>query len=290
MRVIRDIAAVRAAVSDARSAGRSVALVPTMGAFHTGHEALMRAAAESSDVVVVSLFVNPTQFDRPDDLAAYPRVEDEDAAVAARAGAEILFSPGVADMYPDGFATTVSVSGVSEPLEGAHRPGHFAGVATVVAKLLNIVGPDVAWFGAKDAQQLLVVRRLVADLDLPVRIAALDTVREPDGLAMSSRNRRLSPADRKRARALPEALSAARRAVVAGERDPASIRQAALEAAGSRVDFEYLAVVDPATLAPAVRIDGAVLIAAAAVVGPVRLIDNVLADPPHPPSAPEETH
>ncbi len=292
MRVARTIAAVRAEVAGARAAGQTVALVPTMGAFHAGHEALMAAARESSDLVVVSLFVNPTQFDRPADLADYPRVEDEDAVTAERAGADVLFAPAVEAMYPPGFATMISVSGISEVLEGAHRPGHFAGVTTVVAKLLNIVTPDVAWFGAKDAQQLLVVRRLVADLDLPVRIEALDTVREPDGLALSSRNRRLSPDDRERARALPEALAAAADAVRRGERDPGAVEARARAACASRVRLEYMAVVDPYTLAPPARIEGPVLVAAAAHVGSVRLIDNLLVAPsaasPLPVPPPEE--
>lgn len=280
MRSLRTIPEVRAEVAAARAHGSTVALVPTMGAFHAGHEALMRAARESSGLVVVSLFVNPTQFDHAADLAAYPRVEEEDAATAERAGADVLFAPTVEEMYPAGYATTVSVSGISGVLEGAHRPGHFAGVTTVVAKLLNIVMPDVAWFGAKDAQQLLVVRRLIADLDLPVRIEALDTVRDPDGLALSSRNRRLSPDGRERARALPEALAAAADAVRAGERDPDVVARRGRQVSAGRIELEYLAVVDPDTLAPPTRIEDEVLVAAAAHVGSVRLIDNVRVFPP----------
>ena len=293
MRIVRTIPEVRAAVAQARAGGRRVALVPTMGAFHAGHEALMRAAGDAGDLVVVSLFVNPTQFDQAADLASYPRVEDEDAVTAGRAGAHVLFAPSVEEMYPAGFATTVSVSGISEVLEGAHRPGHFTGVSTVVTKLLSIVVPDVAWFGAKDAKQLLVVPRLVADLDLPVRIEALDTVREPDGLALSSRNRRLTPAERERARALPEALAAAADAVRRGERDPGAVAAEARAASADLIRLEYLAVVDPETLATPARIEGEVLIAAAAHVGSTRLIDNVRAAPPprHPAyaSAREET-
>ena len=285
MRVVRTIREVRAEVAQARAAGRTIALVPTMGAFHAGHEALMRAAGDASDLVVVSLFVNPTQFDQAADLAAYPRLEDEDAVTAERAGAHVLFAPSVEEMYPAGFATTVSVSGISEVLEGEHRPGHFTGVSTVVTKLLNIVAPDVAWFGAKDAQQLLVVRRLVDDLDLPVGIEALDTVREPDGLALSSRNRRLSPAERARARALPEALAAAADSVRGGERDPAAIVKLAGAACADRIRLEYLAVVEPGTLATPASIEGEVLIAAAAHVGSTRLIDNVRAAPPARPPA-----
>ena len=256
-----------------------------MGAFHAGHEALMRAARESADYVVVSLFVNPTQFDRASDLAAYPRVEDDDARIAEDAGADLLFAPSVQEMYPAGFATSVTVAGISEVLEGAHRPGHFAGVTTVVCKLLNIVAPDVAWFGRKDAQQLLVVRRLVADLDLPVRIADLGTVREADGLALSSRNRRLSADERRRALAVPRALAAVVAVIEAGGDDPAEAQAAGLAAAGD-VGIEYLAVVDPETLSVPARIDGPVLVAVAAHAGAVRLIDNRLAVPPASPASP----
>ena len=276
MKLVRTIAGVRREVAAARATGRSVALVPTMGAFHAGHTALMEAAHASCDVVVVSLFVNPTQFDQSDDLVAYPRGEDDDARIAERAGVDILFAPPVDEIYPAGFATTVSVAGISEVLEGARRPGHFAGVATVVCKLLNIVSPDIAWFGAKDAQQLLVVRRLVADLDLPVTIAALPTVRDADGLALSSRNRRLSPPERRRALAVPRSLAAAARAIEAGEDDPRRVCDIGRRATGADLEIEYFAVVDPDTLAPPARISAPVLLAVAARVGAVRLIDNVL--------------
>ena len=285
MKLVRTVEEMRRHVATARAAGRSVALVPTMGAFHAGHEALMRAAAESCDTGVVSLFVNPTQFDQPADLAAYPRVEDDDARIAERAGADVLFAPSVEEMYPAGFSTTVSVRGISEVLEGAHRPGHFAGVTTVVCKLLNIVAPDVAWFGRKDAQQLLVVRRLVADLDLPVQIAALPTVREADGLALSSRNRRLSSDERRRASAVPRALAAAAAAIEGGDDEPASVERAGRRAAGTDVEIEYLAVVDPDTLRVPDSIAGPVLVAVAARVGAVRLIDNRLVIPDRPASS-----
>ena len=191
----------RAWLGNARAEGGTVGLVPTMGAFHAGHHSLMRAARAEQDAVVVSLFVNPAQFNDTGDLAAYPRTEANDAAEAAELGVDVLFAPPVSEIYPEGFATTVSVAGLSEVLEGAERgPGHFAGVCTVVNKLLNIVGPDVAYFGQKDAQQVAVVKRMVRDLDMPVRIEVLPTVREPDGLALSSRNVRLSPS-RPRARA-----------------------------------------------------------------------------------------
>ena len=293
MRLVRTVEEVRRHVGAVRADRRGVALVPTMGAFHAGHEALMRAAREPGHFVVVSLFVNPAQFDQASDLAAYPRVEEDDARIAERAGADLLFAPPVPEIYPAGFSTSVSVRGISEVLEGAHRPGHFAGVTTVVCKLLNIVAPDVAWFGRKDAQQLLVVRRMAADLDLPVRIASIATVREADGLALSSRNRRLSADERRRALAVPRALAAAAAAIEAGDDDPARVAGAGRRAAGADVDIEYLAVVDPETLAAPARIAGPVLIAIAARSGAVRLIDNRLVVPAHfapsPPSTVQET-
>jgi pantoate--beta-alanine ligase len=277
MRTVRTIAAVRAAVADARRAGRSVGLVPTMGAFHAGHEALMRAARERCDLVVVSLFVNPAQFEEPSDLDAYPRAEGSDAAIAARLGVDVLFAPRVAEIYPAGFATRVTVEGVAEVLEGAERgPGHFAGVCTVVNKLLNIVGPDVAYFGQKDAQQVAVVKRMVRDLDIPSKIEVLPTVREPDGLALSSRNVRLSPEDREQALSLSRALFAARDAVAAGERDVERVRAIAL---AQLRDPEYLAIVDPISFSPLTTIAAPALVAVAAHVGPVRLIDNIVLEP-----------
>ncbi len=200
-----------------------------MGAFHAGHHALMRAAREACDEVVVSLFVNPAQFDEASDLAAYPRTLERDAAEAAALGVDVLFAPAVEEVYPPGFATSVRVEGLSDVLEGAERgPGHFAGVCTVVAKLLNVVAPDVAYFGQKDAQQVAVLRRMVADLDLPVALEIVPTVREPDGLAMSSRNVRLDAGERERAIALSRALRAAGDALGEGERDaaPAARRRA----------------------------------------------------------------
>jgi pantoate--beta-alanine ligase len=276
MRTLRAIADVRAAGREARAAGRSVGLVPTMGAFHAGHVALMRAAREACDLVVVSLFVNPAQFDDPADLAAYPRSEESDAAMARELGVDVLWAPGAEEMYPDGFATTVTVGGLGEVLEGVSRgPGHFAGVCTVVAKLFNAVEPDVAYFGQKDAQQVAVLRRMVRDLDLGLRIEVVPTVREPDGLALSSRNVHLKGSDRARAVRLSRALGAARSAVAGGERDAERIRAAALAALGD-VEPEYLAVVDPDTLEPLSTVNGRVLVAVAARVGPTRLIDNTL--------------
>jgi pantoate--beta-alanine ligase len=281
VRTVRTIAEVRTLVAAARRGGRSVGLVPTMGAFHAGHEALMRAAGERCDHVVVSLFVNPAQFDEAADLAAYPRSEAADAEIAERLGVDVLFAPPPEEIYPDGFATQVTVAGLSTVLEGAERgPGHFAGVCTVVCKLLNIVAPDIAFFGQKDAQQVVVVRRMVRDLDLPVELHVIPTVRDVDGLALSSRNARLGADDRRRALALHRGLDAARALAAAGEHDAAILRAAAadaLQAAG--VEPDYLALVDPDTLRPVERVDRRVLFAVAARVGPARLIDNVLIDP-----------
>jgi len=279
MRTIRTIAEMRAWLGNVRAEGRSVGLVPTMGAFHAGHHSLMQAAREEQDSVVVSLFVNPAQFNDTHDLAAYPRTEANDAAEAADLGVDVLFAPPVSEIYPDGFATTVQVTGLSEVFEGAERgPGHFAGVCTVVNKLFNIVGPDVAYFGQKDAQQVAVVKRMVRDLDMTVKIEVMPTVREPDGLALSSRNVRLSPADRARALGLSRVLNAAAAVVAAGERDADAIRAAALAEIGD-VDAEYLAIVDPLTFAPLRTVSARTLVAIAAQVGPVRLIDNIVLEP-----------
>jgi len=271
-------AEMRAHTAAARAAGRSVALVPTMGAFHAGHHALMRAARAACDEVVVSLFVNPAQFDEATDLAAYPRTEARDAAEAEALGVDVLFAPPVEEVYPPGFATTVRVEGLSDVLEGAERgPGHFAGVCTVVAKLLNVVAPDVAFFGQKDAQQVAVLRRMVADLDLPVALEVVPTVREPDGLALSSRNVHLQPAQRERAVALSRALRTAQEAIERGERDAGRLREAARAAmAAHGVEPEYLALVDPDSFQPVDTIDGRVVVAVAARVGHTRLIDNAL--------------
>jgi pantoate--beta-alanine ligase len=280
VRTLRTVAEVRAHVASARAAGRSVGLVPTMGAFHDGHVALMRAALERCDEVVVSLFVNPAQFGEAADLDGYPRAEAADAAVAEELGVGALFAPTVAEMYPDGFATTVTVRGLGDVLEGAERgPGHFAGVCTVVCKLFTIVAPDVAFFGQKDAQQVIVVRRMARDLNLPVRIETIATVREPDGLALSSRNARLGPADRERATALHAGLEAARAALRDGERDPRAVEAAGAAAmAAAGVAPEYFALVDPDTLEPVQPGAERVLVVVAARVGPARLIDNLPLD------------
>jgi pantoate--beta-alanine ligase len=248
-----------------------------MGAFHEGHLSLMRRARDACDVVVVSLFVNPAQFNEATDLDVYPRDEDRDSGSARDAGVDYLFVPEVAEVYPHGFATSVAVRGLTEGLEGAQRGhGHFDGVTTVVSKLLNMVGPDVAYFGQKDAQQATVVRRLVRDLNFPVRIEVCPTVRDDDGLALSSRNVLLSADERTQATALHRALRAVQAAVAAGERDPEAAAAAGhAELAAARVRADYLAIVAADTMEPVASIDGDVLVAVAARVGSVRLIDNV---------------
>jgi pantoate--beta-alanine ligase len=278
MRTVRTVAELREALRGARREERVIGLVPTMGALHEGHLSLVRHARATCDVVVVSLFVNPAQFNEASDLAAYPRDEERDAALVAEIGADLLFAPAPDEVYPPGFATTVHVSGLTETLEGEHRGvSHFDGVATVVTKLLNMVGPDVAFFGQKDAQQALVIRTLVRDLDLPVRIEVRPTVREPDGLALSSRNVHLRGADRERALALRDALAAAEGSLAAGERDADVLRAAALAAMrGHGVEPDYLALVRPDDLSPVSRVEGEVLVAVAASVGPTRLIDNTI--------------
>ena len=277
MRTVRTVADLRAALAEPRRAGGRIGLVPTMGALHDGHISLIDRARCSCDVVVVTLFVNPSQFDEADDLAAYPRDEAGDALLAAGAGADLLFAPAPAEVYPPGFATTVTVGGVSAPLEGEARgAAHFYAVATVVCKLLNMAQPDIAFFGQKDAQQVAVIRRLVRDLNIPVEIEAGATVREHDGLALSSRNARLRGDERERALALRRGLDAVRARAAAGERDPAALAAAGRAAMTAlSVEPEYLALVAPDTFAPVARIDGEqVLVAVAARVGDVRLIDN----------------
>ena len=277
MKTLRTVAELRATLNGPRRAGRRIGLVPTMGALHEGHLSLIRRARASCDEVVVSLFVNPAQFNDAGDLAAYPRDERRDAELAAEAGADILFAPPPGEVYPLGFATTVTVDEISTPLEGEQRgPAHFAGVATVVTKLLNMAQPDVAFFGQKDAQQVAVIRRVVRDLDIPVRIEVGETIRDADGLALSSRNARLPEADRPRALALRRGLDAVRACHAAGERD-ATILAAIGRAAMAELDVEpeYLELVVPETFAPVPSVgDQPVLVAVAARVGDVRLIDN----------------
>ena len=250
MRLVRTAVELRAAL--AASGEDEIGLVPTMGAYHEGHLALLRAARDENDLLVVSLFVNPAQFDSGDDLAAYPRDEDRDARIAAETGADILFAPSVEELYPPGYQTWIDVEELSRGLEGAARPGHFRGVATVCCKLFNLVRPTRAYFGQKDAQQVAVVRRMVRDLHLDVELRVVPTVRDEDGLALSSRNARLSPAERERALALPRALAT---------RDPTRAR-GLLD--GVAVDYVEVADFEPRVLAGAIRI------------GDTRLIDNVV--------------
>jgi pantoate--beta-alanine ligase len=277
VRTVRSTAALREHLAGARRAGRTIGLVPTMGAFHAGHLSLMRRAREAADVVVVSLFVNPAQFNEASDLDAYPRDEARDADLAAGEGVDYLFAPDATEVYPDGFATSVAVRGLTDGLEGAYRGhGHFDGVTTMVSKLLNMVGPDVAYLGQKDAQQAAVVRRLVRDLNFPVRIEVCPTIRADDGLALSSRNALLSGDEREQATALNRALRAVQSAVAAGERDPDSATAAGYaELAAARIEPEYLAIVAADTMEPVSAVKGDVLVAVAARIGSVRLIDNV---------------
>lgn len=276
--ILRTVADLRAQVAAWKAAGHIVGVVPTMGALHAGHLSLVQAARADCPRVVVTIFVNPTQFNNPADLARYPRTEESDAAMLASAGVDAIFAPAPEQVYPDGFATTVTVSGVSAPLEGEHRPGHFAGVATVVAKLFGMTQADRAYFGEKDWQQLAVVRRMAADLNLPVTVVGCPTVRDPDGLALSSRNARLSPAARTQAAALPRALQGAIAALQAGETPDRALAQAraALLAAGFD-SVDYLAFRDAATLGPAGTGTGAgpLRLLAAATLDGVRLIDNM---------------
>jgi pantoate--beta-alanine ligase len=277
LEVVRTVDALRATLAPRRDEHLRIALVPTMGALHEGHLSLIRHARAHADVVVVSLFVNPSQFNEHADLERYPRSEQRDAELAQQAGAQLLFAPSVLEVYPQGFATAVEVLGLSDRLEGEARgSAHFRGVTTVVTKLLCMAMPDVAYFGQKDAQQVVVIRRLVADLNLPMRVEALPTVREADGLAMSSRNQLLSPDERRRAAAVPAALEAAERATSAGETAPAAIAAAASDAlAGAGLEPEYVALVDPVTLEPLQNLQASGLLVLAVRVGSVRLIDNV---------------
>jgi len=276
VQIIREIEALRAAVAGLRRDGGRIAFVPTMGALHAGHMALVAEAKTRADHVAVSIFVNPRQFGPSEDLAAYPRREAGDARMLEEAGVAILWAPDVATMYPEGFATNVSVAGVSQGLDGAARPGHFDGVATVVAKLFNQVAPDIALFGEKDYQQLAVIRRMVRDLDVVVEIVGVPTQRDADGLALSSRNAYLSPDERRAARALPRALGEAAQAIRDGAAvDEALARaRARLEAAGF-APIDYVALHDAETLAPLASLDRPARLLAAARIGTTRLIDNL---------------
>jgi pantoate--beta-alanine ligase len=259
----------------------SVGLVPTMGYLHAGHVSLVERARRENEHVVTSLFVNPTQFGPQEDLARYPRDLDRDRALLSAAGCDLLFAPTVADMYPHGTETTVDVGSVAQPLEGERRPGHFRGVATVVLKLLHIVQPTRAYFGQKDAQQLGVIRRMVRDLNVPVEIVGCPTVREPDGLALSSRNSYLDPEDRRAAPVLNRALQAARTAWEAGERRADALRDAMARvlAAEPRARVDYVSVADPLTFRELDVLEGPALLSMAVFVGRARLIDNLVLPP-----------
>ena len=274
MQTVRQLAELREAISAYRAAGESIALVPTMGALHDGHMALVEAAKRAGNRVVVSIFVNPMQFGPNEDLAKYPRREAADSRMLAGADVDLLWMPPVEVMYPEGFATTVSVSGVSEVLDGAHRPGHFDGVATVVTKLFNQVQPQVALFGEKDWQQLAVIRRMASDLDMPIEIIGVPTQREDDGLALSSRNAYLMPEDRARAVALPRALGAAERAISDGGDAEAALAQARETLAAAGFDIDYVALADAETLG-APTAERPLRLLAAARIGGTRLIDNI---------------
>jgi pantoate--beta-alanine ligase len=282
VRTVRTKGELREALAAPRREGRTIGLVPTMGYLHDGHLALLKAARSDCDLVVMSLFVNPAQFAPGEDFERYPRDEKRDAALAETAGVDLIYAPSTEEVYPEGFATRVEVEGLTEVLCGdpARRgPGHFRGVTTVVAKLFNAVQPDVAYFGQKDAQQAIVIRRMARDLDFPVRIEVVPIVREPDGLAMSSRNAYLDAADRKRAAALSAALRAAQETARAGSLTEA-MTAARRELSEAGIEPEYLEARDAADLTPAAEMNGRpVLVAVAARIGDARLIDNVLIEP-----------
>jgi pantoate--beta-alanine ligase len=271
-------AELRAALEAARAAGAGVGFVPTMGALHAGHRSLLAAARRETGFVVASVFVNPLQFGPTEDLATYPRDRDGDLAVLAAEGADLAFLPSEREMWPAAPQVRLRVGALGERLEGARRPGHLDGVATVVAKLLHLVGPSRAYFGQKDAQQLAVIRRMVADLAFPNEIVACPTVREPDGLAVSSRNAYLSAEERARATVLYRSLEAGRTRFAAGERDPAAIEMAAEELLRGEpaVEPEYVALVEPAGFEPVERAEASQVLAVAVRVGRTRLIDNVI--------------
>jgi pantoate--beta-alanine ligase len=280
VRAVRTVAELRKALRGERRAGQTIGLVPTMGFFHDGHLSLIRRAREQCGFVVVSLFVNPAQFGPGEDLEGYPRDETRDLALAREEGVDLVFAPSPEEVYPPGFASAVEVDGLTDTLEGDPRQRgseHFRGVTTMVTKLFNMAGPDVAFFGQKDAQQALVIGKLVRDLDFPVRIEVCPTVRDPDGLALSSRNVHLSPPERERALALSRALRAAETRVADGEVEASAVLAAArseLDAAG--VTPDYLELRSAGDLSPVERVNGSTLLAVAARVGKARLIDNTI--------------
>ena len=276
--VVRDGEVLRRQVAELRRRGNKVGLVPTMGALHEGHLSLVRAALAECDACVVSIFVNPAQFGPSEDFARYPRARDADLDRLADLGVQLAFVPETADVYRPGHSTWVEVGSVAEPLEGESRPGHFRGVATIVLKLFNLAGADVAYFGQKDYQQALVIRRMVEDLNVPVEVRVRPTVREPDGLAMSSRNAYLDPGERARAASRYASLCAAERLVAAGQTEAGRIRREieTILIDSGEAEIEYIALVDPETLQPRSAADGPTLIALAVRIGQTRLIDNCL--------------
>ena len=279
--VAATIAEARAAVAAAHTAGRRIGFVPTMGALHAGHAGLIRASRAECDFTVVSIFVNPTQFGPNEDFSRYPRTFDADRELCAAVGTDLIFAPTAAEMYPPTARTVVEVTGLQDALCGQSRPGHFRGVATVVLKLFNIVQPDAAYFGQKDAQQALIIRRMVADLNLPLTVRVQPTVREPDGLAMSSRNRYLDPAQRHHATALYRALRRAEDLVAGGERSVPALESAmaGIVAATPGAKLDYARVLDAETLDPLTTLDRAALAALAVYFGTTRLIDNTFLRP-----------
>ena len=281
MRLVRSVADLRALLRPLRSEGKRIGFVPTMGYLHEGHAALVRQSVSRCDVTVVSIFVNPSQFGPQEDFSSYPRDLDRDQALCMEAGADVLFLPEIAEVYPTGFQTHVEPGRLAKPLCGAFRPGHFRGVTTVVAKLFNMVQPDLAFFGQKDFQQTVVVRRMVRDLNLPVDVVVIPTIRDEDGLAMSSRNSYLSADDRDRALSLSEGLFAAQEAFRLGERRPRRILAKAKDHMATVDRMEYLELVDAQTLEPLKGpVDRTVVLCVAAYVGTTRLIDNVVLAPP----------
>lgn len=279
MRLIHTIAEARLEVAAARKEGKSVALAPTMGALHEGHMALVREAREKCDFVVVSVFVNPTQFGPSEDFDRYPRTLEEDARKCEQAGVGLVFAPSAGEMYPPGFDAWVEVKGpVTEVLEGERRPGHFRGVTTICTKLFNIVTPDIACFGMKDYQQLKVIQKMVGDLNMPLTIIPVEIVREADGLAMSSRNRYLSPEEREAALVLSRSLNSAREAFASGERDARALQALATKLIEAELlaSIDYAVVVDAQTLQPVDEITGPAAVLLAVRIGATRLIDNTV--------------
>jgi pantoate--beta-alanine ligase len=278
MRVVRSVAEMKAVSRELRERGKRIGLVPTMGYLHEGHLSLVRECRAKSDVAVVSIFVNPAQFGPKEDLGSYPRDLERDSGMLEREGVDYIFHPEPSDMYPEGYRTYVTMEDLEDRLCGRSRPGHFRGVCTVVLKLFNIVRPDAAFFGWKDAQQVIILRRMAADLDLDVRVEALPLVRAADGLALSSRNSYLSAEERKAALVLSRSLAEARRRIGEGERDAGVISRSIAEAVAAEplARLDYIEIADPGTLRPLERIDRDALVAMAVFIGRTRLIDNFL--------------